>query len=290
MGASNGADYRAAGRVSAGKRKGEKIDWLREIGSFATLVLAILFVHSAIAKPFYIPSESMLPGLMTGDHLIVSKFPYGYSYLSPSVRLLPHMEGRLFGRMPERGDVVVLKSPATLEDYIKRVIGLPGDTVQMRDGLLYLNGVVVPREPMAPAEIVVSPNTDCRDFPQYRAVRADGTAVCRYPRYRETLPNGRSYETLDLIQGSSRDNTEIYRVPEGHVFLLGDNRDNSADSRVHPAVGGLGFLPIENIVGRAEFITFSLDGSGKFYDPRSWLAMLRTDRAWASLHPETKAK
>jgi signal peptidase I len=266
----------------------KKVDWADEIRQMIVLVLAVLAVHSLVAKPFYIPSESMLPTLLTGDRLIVSKFPYGYSYLSPSLPILPEMSGRLFGRYPDRGDIAVIKAPRDHEDYIKRVIGLPGDTVQMKNGQLWLNGVAVPKVAESPADIVVSPNTDCiNQFAEYRVVRADGSAICRYPRFRETLPNGRSYDVLDLGD-TAQDNTAPEIVPEGHIFLMGDNRDNSEDSRFPAFVGGLGMLPIENLVGRAEFLTFSLDGSGT-WNPLTWIAALRPHRAFTTLRPAVSA-
>ena len=264
----------------------KKVDWADELRQLVVLVLAVLAVHSFVAKPFYIPSESMLPTLLTGDQLIVSKFPYGYSYLSPSLRLLPAMEGRLFGRLPARGDIVVVKSPREHDDWIKRVVGLPGDTVQMKDGVLWLNGVAVPKVPESPADIRVSPNTDCLgQYAQYRVTRADGTAICRYPRFRETLPGGRSYDVLDLGD-TPQDNTQPVIVPENHLFLMGDNRDNSEDSRFSSLIGGLDLLPVENLVGRAEFITYSVDGSATL-NPLTWLGALRPHRAFVSLHPTT---
>ncbi len=253
-------------------------NWASEAWQLFLLVLAVLGVHSLLAKPFYIPSGSMLPSLLIGDRLIVSKFPYGYSYLSPSLNVLPEMPGRIFGRMPARGDIAVIKSPRDKSDYIKRVIGLPGDTVQMRDGQLILNGNPVSKVAVAPVEIPVSPNSDCISpiDAQYRTTNAAGVAVCRYPTFRETLPSGRSYLTMDLGQ-VPQDNTEPLIVPEGHIFLMGDNRDNSEDSRFDPMLGGLGMLPIENLVGRAEFITFSLDGSTSF-NPVTWLTAIRSNR------------
>ena len=258
-------------------------NWASEVWQLFLLVLAVLGVHSLVAKPFYIPSASMLPTLLIGDRLIVSKFPYGYSYLSPSLNVLPEMPGRIFGRLPERGDIAVIKSPRDKSDYIKRVIGLPGDTVQMRDGQLWLNGAPVTKVAVAPLEVPVTANSDCISpiDAQYRTTNAAGTLICRYPTYRETLPSGRSYLTMDLAE-TPQDNTEPMVVPEGHIFLMGDNRDNSEDSRFDPLLGGLGMLPIENLVGRAEFITFSLDGSTTL-NPLTWLAAVRSGRYFINL-------
>ena len=258
-------------------------NWASEIWQLFLLVLAVLAVHSLIAKPFFIPSGSMLPSLLIGDRLIVSKFPYGFSYLSPSINVLPEIPGRLFGRLPERGDIAVIKSPRDKTDYIKRVIALPGDTVQMKDGQLWLNGAAVPRVRVADTEIPVSPNSDCVTpvDAQFRTVDAAGTPVCRLPTWRETMPDGRSYLTLDLAQ-TPQDNTEPAIVPEGHIFLMGDNRDNSEDSRFDPLIGGLGMLPIENLVGRAEFLTFSLDGTSG-WNPVSWFTALRQGRFFKAI-------
>jgi signal peptidase I len=259
------------------------INWAHEIWQIFLLILAVLAVHSFVAKPFFIPSGSMLPSLLIGDRLIVSKFPYGYSYLSPSINFLPEIPGRLFGSLPERGDVAVIKSPRDKVDYIKRVIALPGDTVQMKDGQLWLNGAPVPRVRVADIEIPVSPNSDCNTpiDAQFRTVNAAGTPVCRLPTYRETLPGGRSYLTLDLAQ-TPQDNTDPLIVPEGHIFLMGDNRDNSEDSRFDPLIGGLGMLPIENLVGRAEFLTFSLDGSTEI-SPATWFSSFRKERFFRAI-------
>jgi signal peptidase I len=230
----------------------------------------------------------MLPTLVTGDRLIVSKFPYGYSTLSPSWIDFPSVQGRLFGKLPERGDIAIIKQPLDRVDYIKRVIGLPGDTVEMRDGVLWLNGAAVPKVPQRPFEIAVSPNTDCTApaLLQFRVTREDGVTVCRYPRYRETLPSGVSYDVLDLGT-TAQDNFAAVIVPEGRLFLMGDNRDNSEDSRFPAVVGGLGMLPNENLTGRAEFTTFSLDGSTSL-NPVTWFTALRRDRSFMSLRPSDK--
>ena len=265
----------------------KKTNWAHEAWQLFLLALAVLAVHSLLAKPFFIPSGSMLPTLLIGDQLIVSKFPYGYSYLSPSLPILPEMAGRILGRLPERGDIAVIKSPREHADYIKRVIGLPGDTVQMKGGVLWLNGVAVPKVAKGTVDLVESPNTDCNSSasPETRIVRADGTGVCRVNVFRETLPGGRGYDVIDLGD-RPQDNTAPEVVPEGHIFLMGDNRDNSEDSRFPAEVGGLGMLPLENLVGRAEFLTYSVDGSWTL-DPRTWFAALRGGRAFTSLHPRT---
>ena len=257
----------------------------REIRELAILALIVLGVHSFVAKPFYIPSESMLPGLLIGDRLLVTKFPYGYSYVSPSLPIIPPTKGRLFGRLPTRGDVVVVTAPDG-NDWIKRVIGLPGDTVKMTDGQLFLNGKAVPKIADGTADIPVSENTKCTSPERYEVRVAGGADICRYPRFTETLPNGRRYEVLDTTPSYPFDTTDPVVVPEGMIFLMGDNRDNSSDSRVPPELGGLGLLPIENLRGRAEFITFSLDGSQVWWNPVSWVRSLRGGRAGNSLHPQ----
>jgi signal peptidase I len=259
----------------------EPFSWRREIQQWIVLILIVLGIHSFIAKPFFIPSESMMANLLVGDRLIVSKYPYGFSYLSPSVPILPHMQGRVLGSWPERGEILVIKSPADGADWIKRVIGLPGDTIELRDGAVWLNGKPLPRVQRPETELPVTPNTDCPYMPQFRAVSTAGTPVCRFPTFRETLPNGRTYDTLDMAL-TERDNFGPVTVPEGFLFLMGDNRDNSMDSRVPPEIGGLGMVPWENIVGRAEFITFSLDGSNTL-NPLSWWGALRGERAFTSL-------
>ena len=264
-----------------GRPAKEPFSWSREIKQWVVLILIVLGVHSFIAKPFYIPSESMVATLLVGDRLIVSKFPYGFSYLSPSLPILPRIEGRLFGSMPDRGDIIVVKSPSDGADWIKRVIALPGDTVELRDGVLWLNGAELLREARPDTEVKVSPNSDCPYMPQYRGIQPDGTPVCRFPTFRETLPGGRAYDTIDMAL-TDRDNFGPITVPENFLFLMGDNRDNSLDSRVPPELGGLGLVPWENIVGRAEFTTFSLDGTHTL-NPLTWPGALRRDRAFKSL-------
>ena len=260
----------------------------REIKGLLWVLLAVLAFHSFIAKPFYIPSESMMPGLLTGDRLVVSKYPYGWSWVSPSFHVIGPMPGRLFGRLPERGDIVIVTPPGTRTDYIKRVIGLPGDTVRMVDGQLFINGQPVKRQAESPNLIPIDINSPCGSptdpaLYDFRVQGADGKMYCRVPIVRETMPNGRTYETVELGR-SSEDNFGPVTVPAGSLWLMGDNRDDSADSRVPEWQGGLGGpVPWENIGGRAEFITFSLDGSTQWWNPISWVEALRHGRAGRSL-------
>jgi signal peptidase I len=273
---------------SAGRPK-KKTDWVGEVKAIFWLVLGVLAFHSFIAKPFYIPSESMMPILLKGDRLVVSKYPYGWSWVSPSFHILPPTEGRLFGSMPERGDIVIVTPPGQRADYIKRVVGLPGDQLEMINGELSINGVPVKRQERPANMIPVDANAPCNemDFPNARVRGPEGKLYCRLPVYRETLPNGRSYDTIDLGYNSEVDDVAKLRVPAGHVFLMGDNRDKSADSRVSLDNQGLGGpVPIENIGGRAEFITFSLDGTSQYINPVSWFTALRGSRAGGSLHPD----
>ena len=261
----------------------------REIKGLLWVLLAVLAFHSFIAKPFYIPSESMMPGLLKGDRLVVSKYPYGWSWVSPSFHVLPQWGGRVLGKMPKRGDVVIVTPPGQHDDYIKRVIGLPGDTVEVRGGRLILNGRPVASQVRPPDLIPVDPNVPCGiEFSGY-LVRSGTREYCRLPIVRETLPGGPSYDTIDLGD-SPGDEYGPVKVPAGHLFLMGDNRDRSADSRfaLGPPENGLGGpVPWENIGGRAEFITFSLDGSTQILNPLSWFEALRPGRAGDSLRGKT---
>ena len=215
------------------------------------LLIAGLF-RTILFQPFYIPSGSMKSTLLIGDYLFISKYAYGYSSAScPSllgVNLCPFLPGRVLSAEPERGDVIVFKHPRTREDYIKRVVGLPGDTVQMRGGVLHING-----EPVGMERDGVF-----IDEPSGRALEA----------WTETLPNGVSHVVLNTADGMRYDDTPVFNVPEGHFFFMGDNRDNSRDSREPRAAGGVGFVPFEDLVGRAEIIAIS--SSGAFWELWNW--------------------
>ncbi|EZP68543.1 Signal peptidase I [Sphingomonas paucimobilis] len=264
------------------------VDWWHEVKSIALLILAVLAFHSFVAKPFYIPSESMMPVLLKGDRLVVSKFPYGWSYVSPSFHPLPFIKGRIFGLLPERGDIVIVSPQNRREDYIKRVIGLPGDILEVRGGQVILNGVPVPQKVLKPIRIPVDGNAPCPplQFPGARVEGRDGKTYCQLPVRQETLPNGRTYVTIDMGP-SSLDWYGPIRVPPHHLFLMGDNRDNSADSRAPLEENGLGGpVPWEAIGGRAEFITFSLDGDSS-WNPATWLHAFRSGRAGNSLRPRS---
>jgi len=279
-------DDKAAPPAQEKETKGSAL-W-REIKGLLWVLLAVLAFHSLVAKPFYIPSESMMPGLLTGDRLVVTKYPYGWSWVSPSFHVIPPMHGRLFGRMPKRGDIVIVTPPGTRTDYIKRVIGLPGDTLRMVDGQLYINGQAVKRQVLPPDMVPIDVNSPCGSdhdpaLYDFRVRSADGKMYCRVPVVRETLPDGHSYETVELGR-SSEDNFGPVTIPADHVWLMGDNRDDSADSRVPEWQGGLGGpVPWENLGGRAEFITFSLNGTSVWWNPVSWFEALRPGRAGKSL-------
>jgi signal peptidase I len=264
--------------------KEEAIDTARFLG---WLVVAVIIFRSFFLSPFNIPSESMQPRLLIGDYLLVNKMAYGYSKHSMPFSV-PVIPGRLFAKTPERGDVAVFKAPpGNSTDYIKRVIGLPGDSVEVRDGVLWLNGQAIPKQKMADFVIPVTANMidtartggslPCFAM-QFEEVGPNGARQCRYPQYRETLPNGKSYATLDVIR-SDADNFPLTIVPEGQLFLMGDNRDRSSDSRF-PAVegAGIGLVPEDNLVGKALVGMFATDGSASWFNPISWFTAARWDR------------
>jgi signal peptidase I len=286
--AGDGLPQATGGAKAAAEAQGT--DWWGEVKAIFWLILAVLAFHSFIAKPFYIPSESMMPSLLKGDRLVVSKYPYGWSWVSPSFHIMPVTQGRLFGSLPERGDIVIVTPRGQRSDYIKRVIAVPGDRIQVIRGQVFLNGRRLPRERRADAMIPMDANIHCEFGAAAREETGeDGRRYCRLPLFRETLPNGRSYDVADTGV-SPADEVAPVVIPPGHVWLMGDNRDHSADSRVPLAQQGLGGpVPWENIGGRAEFITFSLDGSSSYLNPVSWFTALRGGRAGTSLHPEEAA-
>lgn len=262
---------------------------LRETLSFLVKLAIVVFIfRSFFFSPFSIPSQSMLPRLLIGDYLFITKWNYGYSRHSFPWSL-PLIPGRIFASTPNRGDVVVFKAPpGNRDDYIKRVIGLPGDTLAVRGGTVILNGKPITRGPLHYVDIPVDTNSPCSETDYYGAKRpAPGGKgeVCHLPIVTETLPNGRHYDTVDLEPDSPGDNYGPVTIPANHVFLMGDNRDRSADSRFPLTQLGLGGpVPYENLGGRAEFLTFSLDGDATL-NPLTWWGSLRSGRAGLSLHP-----
>jgi signal peptidase I len=238
--------------------------------SFAETVKTVLYavliafgVRTFAFEPFNIPSGSMIPTLLVGDYLFVSKFSYGYSKHTVAFGM-PLFEGRVLGGLPERGDVAVFKLPRDNKtDYIKRVIGLPGDTIQMIGGVLHINGQPVKREKI-------------EDFVSKDAL---GRTI-HTTQYNETLPNGRVHHIIEESDNGPLDNTQLYKVPDGHLFMMGDNRDNSLDSRVP---GQVGYVPVENLVGRAEFLFFSLDEGTRFFELWRWPVDLRFSRLFSGV-------
>ena len=255
------------------KREKKKDGPIKE--TIKTVVYALLIagaIRTLIFQPFWIPSGSMKSTLLIGDFLFVNKFAYGFSYAScPSmfgVDFCGFAKGsntRLFGSAPKRGDVVVFKHPVLGEDYIKRLIGLPGDRIQMIDSLLYINGKPVTVTPDGVFTETYAPQGPVGSRPSCANRPVAGGECIKY-RYTEVLPNGVSHSILD-IRESRVDNTQEFVVPEGKYFFMGDNRDNSVDSRFSQTGPnrGVGFVPLENIIGRADRIMFSSAGHSMFY-------------------------
>ncbi|TMI98566.1 MAG: signal peptidase I [Alphaproteobacteria bacterium] len=232
------------------------------VGQLVTVILMVLLIKTVAAEAYYVPSGSMLPSLLIGDQLLVSKFPYGYSRYSLPLPLAPATPKRLLGSLPERGDVVVFRLPRDPgQTYVKRVIGLPGDRVQMRGARLWVNGAMLPlrRDGVAGVE------------------GEDGMRQSA-PRYIETLPNGRQHAIFKFRNDGDLDDTEIFTVAPGQIFVMGDNRDDSVDSRVPARAGGVGFVPVENLVGRVEAVLGSWDPEVRREPVWNWPSGLRLSR------------
>lgn len=253
------------GRGGAGKRPSAGAPsqswlagWVETFKTVAYAIILAIVVRTFAYEPFHIPSGSMIPSLLVGDYLFVSKFSYGYSkYSFPFFN--PDFDGRFWNTTPERGDVVVFKLPKDNKtDYIKRLVGLPGDRIQVKSGLLYINDEPVELEPVEPYGL---------------EDRFEGTVPTR--QYVETFTNGNSHRIIDQGYGRPLDNTEVYVVPPGHYFFMGDNRDGSLDSRV---LSDVGFVPEENLVGRAEIIFFSTDQSAEKWEVWKWPTATRFSR------------
>ncbi|MFQ6017608.1 MAG: signal peptidase I [Kiloniellaceae bacterium] len=237
------------------KKSGVVLETLRTV---IYAVLIAMVVRIFIYEPFNIPSGSMRPTLLVGDYLFVSKFSYGFSRYSLPLDV-SLIKGRIFAREPERGDVVVFKLPSdNRTDFIKRIVGLPGDTIQVKRGILHINGQPVKREKVGEHSV-----------PAFAGFGATVT------EYIETLPNGRTHRMWEMSDGDMLDNTPVFTVPPGHYFAMGDNRDSSQDSRVMSLVG---FIPFENLIGRAEFMFFSHNESASLFKPWTWPGAIRFSR------------
>src|SRR5688572_5282746 len=254
-GARDSRDKRPMSVTSGAKRKEGGIgETLRVI--FHALIIALV-IRTVLFQPFNIPSGSMKATLLVGDYLFVSKYSYGYSHFSLPFSP-PIFSGRIFASQPDRGDVVVFRLPKdTSTDYIKRVIGLPGDKIQMVDGVLHINGQAIKREAV-PAFVEAE----------------EGLPAAPVKRWRETLPNGVSYYVLDLVENGFADNTQVYTVPAGEYFMMGDNRDNSTDSRFSQ----VGTVPFENFIGRAQIIFFSVYEGERAWEFWRWPVSVRWSR------------
>ena len=219
--------------------------FMRGVVQFGAITATVLLIKTVAAEAYYVPSGSMLPSLLVGDYLLVSKFPYGYSRYSLPLPLAPASSQRLLGKLPERGDVVVFRLPRDpTQTYVKRAVGLPGDRVQMRNGRLWVNGKMLPLR---------------RDG--IGAIEADDGALQPAPRFVETLPNGREHPIFKYRPNGELDDTQEFVVGAGQIFMMGDNRDNSLDSRVPGTAFGVGFVPVENLVGRVDVILGSWDAA-----------------------------
>ena len=272
---------RSKRRSKSGKSgPGELLRLLLTVAVIAWLFRSLLFA------PFSIPSASMLPNMFIGDYVAVAKWPYGYSRFSFPLGL-PPFEGRIFAGLPERGDVVVFRGPQG-NDVVKRVIGLPGDTIAVRGGEVILNGQPLRRAPAEPFVTALSPNTPCRKITPAGATIDPPQGPCSYTALRETLPGGRTYRILDQLAAGPADTFGPITVPAGRLFVMGDNRDDSLDSRYEPFEGGMGLAPLENVIGRAVTRFWSTDGSASYFKPWTWFTALRADRIGSDFDEEAK--
>lgn len=237
----------------------KKKPWDEPIRSVIYAVLLALFFRSILFEPFHIPSSSMKDTLLIGDYIFVSKYSYGYGRYSFPLGIVP-FKGRFFDSTPQRGDVVVFRKPNQPSiDFIKRLVGLPGDRIQVKNGVLYINDEEIPR----------------RAIEDYKDTEEGAVTTMR--RFIETMPNKKSYHVLDMTQFGTVDNTDVYTVPERHYFMMGDNRDNSTDSRYLDEVG---FVPEENLIGRAEIIFFSMKDDTHFWEVWNWPWAFRGERTF----------
>ncbi|MEI4194539.1 signal peptidase I [Roseovarius sp. E0-M6] len=259
--------------MAEAKKKNGILEALKTV--FWALLIAGLF-RTIFFQPFWIPSGSMKDTLLVGDFLFVNKMAYGYSYAScPTIRIarlginidakdicgfLDGDNTRLWGDEPVRGDIVVFRHPVTGTDFIKRVVGLPGDKIQVKDGVLHINGTAAKIEEAGQFKEEYAPQGPMRSRPRCENGIVGQGGTCIKSRYRETLPGGHTHNILNINDQRS-DNTNVFTVPEGHYFFMGDNRDNSTDSRFPQSVGGVGFVPYENLIGRADRVIFSSAGS-----------------------------
>ena len=238
-----------------------RAEWIGTIKLLIATLAFVLTIRTVAAEPFVVPSPSMVPTLLIGDELLAAKYPYGIGKYSSPIGLMPDFAGRFAGHLPARGDVIVFRLPRdTSETYVKRLIGLPGDRIQMKAGRLIINGAVLPRRAAGVYATVL-----------------DGQSQ-RFLRYVETLPGGREHPVLKRSAGSPLDDTPEFIVPAHHYFMMGDNRDMSLDSRVPAAEGGVGFVPEENLVGRADRVLYSRDPEVAAWDLADWREIFRADR------------
>ena len=237
--------------------------WLQQAQPIVLAVGFVLIVRTVLAEPYSVPTPSMVPTLLVGDQLVGAKYAYGYSKYSLPLGYVPGVAGRLFGQAPERGDVVVFRLPREPSTtFVKRLIGLPGDRIQMREGRLYINDALVPRRATG---------------------RFDGDLL-----YIETLPatsggTARDHEIIEISDTERRDNTPVFTVPDGHYFMMGDNRDNSLDSRVAASDGGVGFVPAENLVARVDRLLISRDPEVGWFDVGQWAHVFRLGRTFSHI-------